>query len=324
MKPLAEQSTGRIGLIGLGVLAFVAVLVGAASGLTLGASHYSAVLEHTGGLRVGEEVQVAGVAAGEVIGIELGNREVRVDFTVDDDITLGRDTRVEVKVATLLGTHFLLVSPRGGGRLPDNTVAMDHTKVPFNLQDVLDETVAELDDFDMAEIERSFGVLADTLDRTGDDLGPALDGVRTLSELVAARSDEIGALLRAAHGVARQLNSSSGDIVTLMREADVILDALRTRRATIDALLTDLTTLGRQLSGIIRDTKADLAPTLEDIDTVAALLEKHDAALGEALDTLAPMARYFANAAGTGSWLDQYAPGATPDNLTCALEGACG
>lgn len=324
LKPLAQRDPFRIGLVTLLVVVLLAGAVGLASRLSLGDDRYTAVLEHTGGLRVGEEVQVAGVGVGQVTAIELGEEQVQVDFTVDGDLRLGGATTAEVKVATLLGTHFLLVSPAGAGTLADATIPLERTRVPYNLQDVIDEGVPELDTFDSAAIEESLGQVARTVEAAGGELGPALDGVRRLSTVVADRSDDLGALLRAARQVTGQLRDSGGDLVELMRQADVILDALRTRRGTIHALLGDLAALGEQLSGVVEDTADDLAPTLRDLTLVTDLLTEHDADVREAVRNLAPAARYFANATGTGSWLDLYVPGATPDGLQCVRKGDCG
>lgn len=323
MKGLAEWNRFRVGLVGLGVLAFLATLVGAFAGLHVGAHTYTAELEHTGGLRPGEEVQVAGVGVGEVTSIELGDRVVRVRFTVDGDLDLGSESTAEVKVATLLGTHFLLVSPRGTGELADDTIPVARTSVPFNLQDVLDEAAPELQDFDTDQIDRALTQLATTLEASGGELGPALDGVRDLSSVVAARSDELGALLRAARAVTEQLVDSGGDLVELLRQADLILDTLTARRDTIHGLLRDMASLGEALSGIVDDTRADVRPTLRDLDIVLTVLRRHEQALDEAIRMLAPTARYFANGAGTGPWLDQHVPGGIPDNLECELGRVC-
>lgn len=317
------RSNYRLGLVGVGVLAMVAALVAAASGLAIGDRRYSAVLEHTAGLRVGEEVQVAGVGVGEVTGIALGDRHVVVDFTLDDDIHVGERSTAEVKVATLLGTHFLLVRPLGEGDLADDTIPLDRTRVPFNLQDVINAGTDEIGTVDARVVERSMAELGAVLGRSGDDLGPALGGVQQLSELVRSRSDEMGRLLVAARRVSGQLEDSTGDIVALMRQADVILDALRARRRTIHALLGDLATFGDQLTGVIRDNRADLAPLLRDISTVTRLLHRHDAALSQGLRMLGPTARYFGNGSGTGPWLDQYTNGGTPDNVRCREELSC-
>lgn len=323
MKPLVEQDRARIGVVGVAVVAFLAAVVVAAANLAPGTHRYTAVLEHTGGLRVGEEVQVAGVGVGTVQGIELGEEEVEVSFTLDDEIHLGQDTRAEVKVATLLGTHFLQVEPRGGQALADATIPVDRTRVPYNLQDVLDDGVPEIREFDAGRIEESLAAVAETMERSGEDLGPALDGVHDLSELVVQRSDDLGALLRAARRVSGQLNDSGGDLVELMRQADLILDTLRSRRETIRALLQDLATLGDHLSGVVDETRADMNPMLADLHRVTELLRKHEADVARTVRTLAPAGRYFGNAGGTGRWLDQYTPGATPDGINCLEKGTC-
>lgn len=323
MKSLASYDRTKVGLVGITLVMFVAVLVGAASLFQIGHTSYQAMMDHTGGLRVGEEVQVAGVGVGEVTGIDLEADGVRVWFTVADHVRLGDRTRTEVKVATLLGTHYLSVEPRGAGTLPDNTIPMARTRTPYNLQDVLDDGVPELREFDPAVLERSFREIATTLDASGDELGPALDGVRELSGHIATRSDDLAALLGATRNVSRQLSASGGDIIELMRQADLILDTLRVRRAAIGALLRDLTSFGTELAGTVDDISADTGPLLADLEHVVGVLAEHDESLDAALTVIAPAARYFANAAGTGRWLDQYVETGLPDGIYCLEKRKC-
>lgn len=317
MKQLADLDRSRVGLVGLGALALVAALVMAASQLALGARTYTAQLENTGGLRPGEEVQVAGVGVGEVEDVRIAGRHVDVTFTVDDDVHLGPGTVAEVKVATLLGTHFLLVTPRGEGDLEDATVPLTQTRVPYNLQDVIDEGTSDIDALDVDALDASLREVTRTLDVAGDDVAPALTGLRGLSAVVADRSDDLGDLLSSARKVARQLRSSSGDVVVLLRRATLVLDTLRTRRATIGALLRDMRVLGTQLKGLLDDTKDDVRPMLRDLNTVVRVLTKHEKQLGKGVDTLAVAARYFANATGQGPYLTQNAPSGLPDNVGC-------
>ncbi|MFW6775080.1 MCE family protein [Nocardioides sp. CPCC 205120] len=320
---LANANRYRVGLAGLAVLAFLAAVVGAASGLSLGTKTYSAMLESTGGIRVGEEVQVAGVGSGDVTDIELDGQAVRVTFTLDEDVELGSETTVEVKVATLLGTHFLMVTPAGDGELPDDTVPLAQTRVPYNLQDAIDGAVGELQEFDSVALERSLAEVTAVLDVTADDLGPALDGVQDLSGVVVRRSEQLTTLLSAARQVTQQLSETTPDLVELMRQGDLILDTLRVRRDAINALLTDMTELGTLLTGVIEDNEEAVQPLLADLDTTVAVLERHEGALNSALEILPATARYFTNSAGTGPWLAQYTPGGLPDNLECVIERVC-
>jgi len=320
---LGNVSRYKVGLIGFAVLAFIAALIGAASGLSIGTKTYSAMLENTGGLRVGEEVQVAGVGSGDITGIELDGQAVRVTFTIDKAIDLNADTRAEVKVATLLGTHYLLVTPGGEEDLADDTIPVAQTRVPYNLQDVIDDGIGELGEFDTVGIEQSLAQLTETLGVAGDDLGPALDGVEALSGVVVERSGQLDTLLGAARQVTRQLTESTPDLITLMEQGDLILDTLRVRRDAIRQLLTDMEELGTELAGVIQDNEAAVQPTLRDLDVTVAVLERHEDTLNRALEMLPATATYFTNSSGTGPWLAQYAPGALPDNLECVIERVC-
>ncbi|MDT9592480.1 MCE family protein [Nocardioides zeae] len=320
---LANANRYRVGLAGFAVLAFLAALVGAAAGLSLGKSTYSAMLESTGGLRVGEEVQIAGVSAGDITGIELDGQAVRVTFTVDSDVELGDATTAEVKVATLLGTHFLLVTPAGEGDLSDDTIPTAQTRVPYNLQDAIDDAVGDLDEFDTQTLEASLAEFTAVLDASGDEIGPALDGVQALSEVVVQRTGQLDELLVAARGVTQQLTESAPDLIELMEQGTLILDTLRVRRDTISELLSDLTTLGNELSGVIEDNEEAVGPLLAELDVTIGVLQRHEATLDEALTMLPATARYFTNSSGTGPWLAQYAPGALPDNLECVIERRC-
>lgn len=319
MTALADRSHRTIGLIGIAVLVALAVVVTGLAAMTPGKRTYAVLLEHTAGLRVGEEVQVAGVEAGEVTDIVLQDNDVKVLFTLDDHYRLGADTRAEVKVATLLGTHFLLVVPKGEGELEDATIPMAQTRVAYNLQDVLDDVEPELSELDPDLIAESFDVLADTLEPSQEELLPALEGIRDLSQTIDRRSDQFGDLLEAARSVTAQLAASSGDLVGLMRQSDLILDELRRRREVISALLRDTTGLARTLQGTLADTRADTGPLLRDLRRVITVLRKHDKSLTRGVRSLAVASRYFANASGNGPWLDQHLSTGIPDNLYCGL-----
>ena len=323
MKPIYQWDKYRTGLVGIGILAFVAALVIGVSQMNVGARGYTVMLEHSAGIRTGEAVQVAGVDVGKVTSIELDDEQVKVEFTVDDDIRLGKETTVEVKVATLLGTHYLMVSPHGSGDLGDAAIPVSRSRVPYNLQDVIEEGTVSVNEYDTKLIEKSLGEIATVLNQAGGEIKPAIDGVGKLSALIADRSDDVGRLLSAANDVTRQLSASTGDILELMKSSDLILDTLRTRRATIHALLTDLTNLGRQLNGAINDIKADIGPTLRDLNTAIVTLKKHEKSLGDSVDALTLAGRYLANATGAGPWANLYANGSLPNNVSCGRGILC-
>ncbi len=322
MKPLAARDPFKIGIAAIAVGAVVGLLVLLFSVVSFGTTTYTAYLAQTAGLRAGEDVKVHGVPVGKVTGISLNGSQVKVEFTVKDDVELGNRTTAAVQVATLLGTHVLAIDPAGTGSI--RSIPLDRTSVPFNLQDVLEKGTANLEKLDAALLARALNETSKTLDASSENLGPALVGVARLSEAITRRSDQTGQLLTAARGVTEQLAASSGDIVVLMEQANLVLGEITSRRAAIRTLLVETTTLSRNLADIIEQTEKDTAPALRQLNRVVKTLRDQDAVLKKTLEQMAPTLRYFANATGNGPWADLYlqSPGFPPDDLRCRL-GDC-
>ncbi|WP_370246768.1 MCE family protein [Nocardioides sp.] len=320
---LAERDPFRIGLIAIAVALVLGGGVVLLSVAQFGTASYTAVLPHTAGLRTGEDVQVHGVPVGEVTDIELGDTDVLVTFTVEDDIELGSQTTASVKVATLLGTHFLDVAPAGDGTLADGRIPLERTSVPSNLQDVLDGGTQRLTELDPVLLARALTQASRTLSASSDEIGPALEGVGRLSELVTTREGQTRDLLQAARSVSDQLDRSSDDLIGLMKATNLVVGEVTARRAAIDLLLTETSRLSTALADIVTRSDDAVGPAFRDLDTALASLNQQKDALTRTLEIMEPAVRYIANATGNGPWADLYVkdPAIPADDLRCQAGG---
>ncbi|MGY2875121.1 phospholipid/cholesterol/gamma-HCH transport system substrate-binding protein [Marmoricola sp. URHA0025 HA25] len=321
MKALGRRDPFRVGLVTIALGAVVCLLVVLVTFVSFGTRSYTAVLAQTAGLRSGEDVEVYGVPQGKVKSIRLAGDVVEVRFVLDKGVELGDRSTAAVKVATLLGTHYLAVTPAGSGR--SDRIPLSRTSVPFNLQDVLEKGTANLEQLDPALLARALTEASKTLTATNDQIGPALTGIARLSEAVQSRSQQTGELLAAARGVTSQLSASSTDIVALMREANLVIGEITQRRDAIHTLLTETTTLAQNLGAVIDQTREDMAPAFRQLNAVLSTLHEEDATLKEVLGKIAPTVRYFANATGNGAWADLWLkdPALPPDDVGCKLGG---
>jgi len=325
MKALTQRDPFRIGLLAIVGAVVVGLVILVLSVVSFGTSTYTAVLEHTAGLRKGEDVQVHGVPVGRVTGIKLEDEHVVVSFVVDDDIELGSESTAEVKVATLLGTHYLQVTPKGSGSLADGRIPLERTSVPYNLQDVLEGGTENLQALDADKLAEALSTVSDTLAASTGDIKPALIGVTRLSEVVTTRSSQVAELLRAARDVTDRLSSSSDDIVGLMKQTSLVVDEVTARRQAIHRLLEETTGLADALTSIVTQTRADLRPALRDVNRALAALNKEDRSLRHVLDVMGPAVRYVANATGNGPFVDLYAedPAIPADDALCKAKVIC-
>lgn len=325
--PRISRNTGSFGIgmltVAAGLVLGLIVLV--VSVFPFGTRTYTAVFAQSAGLRVSEDVQISGIRVGEVRDVRLVGDEVHVDFTVSSDISLGQRTTASIKVMTLLGTHFLSVDPEGSGTLPDDTVPMSQTAVPFNLQEVMDRATPKVAALDAPKLAEMLSTVADELSPGSEELGPALEGVGRLSDVVAERSDDIGELLQAARDISQQLSAGTEDLVGLMEQTNLVVAEVTSRREAIHKLLVETTRLSRNLSAVINVTKDDVKPALVSLNRALDELRRQDKTLRKVLNTMAPAARYVANATGNAPYglLNVYDPAIPPNDLECALLGGC-
>ena len=323
IKPLHERDQAVVAIVGTIVIGLVVLLA-----MNLGrlpflhpASRYHAEFASADGLHSGDDVRVAGVTVGSVSSVRVHGTHVDVAFTVRKGLRLGSDSGASIEIATVLGQVFLQVESAGDGRLrPGGTIPLDRTTVPYTLLDALGQLGRNTGQTNLPQLQHALDSLSASLDGVSPkDARATIAGLGKLAATVADRQAEVGRLLDQARQITDTLNAHSGDFVALITDSDVFLRLLERRRDAVAALLRNTSSLGAQLSGLIRRNNADLAPLLANLRTVTGVLARDHAQLTQAVTTLGAFSKNIANATGSGPWLDLLAPVLFhPDNVLLA------
>ncbi len=319
--PRTPRATG---IATVAVLAVLAGMLFVPSGMALGRSTYYAELARAGGLLPGDEVRVAGVGVGKVTSLKIRDAKVRVSFRIGDSVKLGQDTRADVKIATLLGTHFLGLTPGGTEPLANRTIPVANTSVPFEVQDIIEAGAPALEQLDGARLREALRVIADGFRDTPALARQAVQNIARLSEVVITRRDQLDRLVSQTAAVTANLDANRDTLVDLLEQASAIFAEISNRRAVLRELLQDTRSLSRALSGVIRDNQEKISPLLRNLNVVLETLRANDEALQRIAVLLGPAARYFANATGNGPYVDANGPNAVlPDSFLCKPQSAC-
>jgi phospholipid/cholesterol/gamma-HCH transport system substrate-binding protein len=248
------------------------------------AIRYQALFGEAGGLAVGNDVTVSGIKVGSVSSIELDNGDALVGFTIDSRYALGSETTAHVRTGTLLGERVLALESAGTGTLdPRQTIPVTRTSSPYSLTDAVSELTANTAATNTESLNQSLDTLAATLDQIAPQLGPAFDGVSRLSQSLNNRNQSLAELLKTAGDVTGILSERSEQVNTLILNANDLLAVLNERRQAIVSLLANTSAVSRELTGLVADNEAELAPTLERLNRVNAMLEKNRENLAKAL-----------------------------------------
>ncbi|WP_028937085.1 MCE family protein [Pseudonocardia spinosispora] len=321
MKPLREYSPFWLGVV-TSVVIVVAVLLTIAIGtLDLGRSAYEAEFAQAAGIKVGDDVRVAGMPIGAVQSAGLEGDHVLVKFRVDRDVELGSGTTASIKLATLLGSRYLELIPDGPGELRDGRIPLAHTSVPYDLAKVLQTGTPILEDLDLNKVREATTALTKNLGGQGPQISAALDGLSRLSDVVIARKDQVSQLIDTTGAFTKEADQRSGQIFAIMGQSNHLLTALVQRREMIRGLLSNLAGVTDQLRKAIGENQDQFRPLLRNLDELTDLLKRNDENLDRAFEVIAPASRYLANASGNGPYFDLNLPySIVPDNILCRLQ----
>ena len=183
---------------------------------------------------------------------------------------------------------------------------MQRTTSPYDVVEAFSGLAERSESIDTDRLARSLNTLGQLTQNTPEEFRSALGGLSDLSRNIAARDQQLNTLLRNTKKVSTVLGDRSGDIVVLMREGDKLFRALAARRESVHDLLVATSQLSIQLTGLVRDTRADLKPALDHLGNVVDVLNKNQQNLDNSLRLMAPFYRVFANTLGNGPWFDTY------------------
>ncbi len=308
MTPFREKNKTVIGAIGItAILSLLYTSFNTDKLPFIGAGPtYKADFAEGAGLQKMDEVRVAGVKVGKVTGIDLAGDHVVVQMRVKG-ATLGRLTKAEIRIKTVLGRKYVQLDPAGDGTLdPSSEIPVSRTTSPFDIAPAFQKLAGTVGNIDGAQLGKAFSTLADDFRDSPKDVRASLDGLSRLSMTIASRDAQLKLLLQKARGVTGTLAARDHDLVSLLKDSDLIFQEVQARREAIHRLLVSTTTLSEQLVALVQENIATLAPALHSLRSVVTVLRNNQDNLDKSIAQLAPFVRLFANNLGNGRWFDTF------------------
>jgi phospholipid/cholesterol/gamma-HCH transport system substrate-binding protein len=317
-RSFRERDPLRVGALGM---ITVIVLVALAFNLTRfeGGTRYSAAFTEASGLKPQEDVRVAGVKVGKVKTVGLEGDHVKVVFTVDPKVRFGTRSRAQIKIATILGAHYLELQPGGAGRQsPHSEIPTSRTTPSYEVVSALEDLSGQLQKIDVAQLSTAFTTLTQTLQGSPENIRGALAGLRQISQAISSRDDSLSRLLTHSRNVTKLLADRSGDLAALISDGSLLLQEVDARRAVIRSLLAGTVSLSQQIVATIAENRATTHPALVQLHKVVGILERNQGNLDRAVKTLGPFVTTSGDATASGRWFDGYLQNLIPLPLSIA------
>ena len=329
----------------VGITSIVLIAAGVAFAFSLnrfdtlrGVYRISADLEDAAGLVPGNEVRVAGIKVGSVTHIALAEEAARVEMEIERDIRIPTETKLEVKLKTLLGQKFVelqiprtfLTAASGGGDPTSATqsfldegdvIPKSQTRIPYEIHQAATEGTAVLEEIDKESLRSLIEVLGQTVDVSKEEIGRALESLDEAGSVLADKGPEIRRLLRSSQRITKTLADGGDDIEGILAEATDVFGVLAERRATTSSLLAATEDLANNFGLLIQAARGSVQLTVSDLNSVLIVAEGQLRSIDRALSELDTAQEMFGRPGGFGRFIEGHVCAITTED-TCVPSGS--
>ncbi|WP_407444716.1 MCE family protein [Rhodococcus sp. (in: high G+C Gram-positive bacteria)] len=261
----------RTPLIGLSLFLIVSialtwpVLVTLQRGVNGSTTPYSAVFSDVSGLRVGDDVRMAGVRVGRIDSIELDDTVARVAFRIESDQVVYENTEAAITYQNIIGQRYLGLSLGDGGSttpLPAHTeIPLERTEPSFDISVLLNGFEPLFSVLDPEQVDEITGAIIAALQGDAGSVTTLVAETSRLAESLAEPDRILGDIIVDLDGVINDLATQSGDVDSVIGSARAILAELSARRTeTIESMDSIATTVDR-----LATLSAEIQPDLHDM-----------------------------------------------------------
>lgn len=302
-----QRRFGSKGLRTLAIIALVVALVGGAyvlSSAATGGRKVTAYFTSAVGLYPGDQVRILGVPVGEIESIEPRPQDVKITFTVNDDVKLPKDVKAVIMSPNLVAARFIQLTPtyNGGASLPDGgTIELSRTAVPVEWDEVkqaltqLSVTLSPAAGEMQGPLGAAINQAANTLDGNGESFHSALIELSQVAGRLGDSRSDIFSTVKNLQILVDALSQSNEQIVQFAGHVASVSQVLADSSRNLDTTLSNLNQALSDLKGFLHENNSTLIETVNQLSTFTQTLSDQSDNIEQVLHVAGPGIANFYN-----------------------------
>ncbi|SKR49331.1 MlaD family protein [Mycobacteroides abscessus] len=239
----------------IGVLVCLLVL---AAALMLGATHVWQLGHRTvtfaitdgAAIKPGEEVKVAGWPVGKVDSVRLIDDTVTVQASVDNDVYLGDQTSVEIRMITAAGGYYVDLISAGDKALGNNEIPSSRTRPPYRLPELLSTGTDKVQDIDVSQLGPSLDRLSTMMDANPNGITTMVDAMRKVSDLVTHQKSQLQTMLDVGQELTRTAQKNQDHMIEVLHRAAILITIVDNVKVQLQQALPPLLKSVKTVMGV--------------------------------------------------------------------------
>ena len=247
---------------------------------------YLAHLVNSAGLRVGDQVRIAGIPVGKVTGVRLDGGVVEMRFEVERSVAVGSDSTLDIKLLTPLGGHYVSLDPKGASPLGRDVIPPQRITLPFEVNDIIQAATPVIKKVDGQVIHDTFAEVANAANRYPDAVRNLIQSADALTTSMSKSTSHFHRSLDFINDGLRAMVAERSQLITLFEQFDILGRMYTSKSVDIVEFFSLIAELARILDRITVFYGREVAPIAEGIEDIQDTLRAHPERWGQALDGL--------------------------------------
>ncbi|TCJ93134.1 MCE family protein [Nocardia alba] len=271
---------------------------------------YSATFADVLGLRVGDDVRIAGVRVGRVDAIELvDRRHAEVTLAVQTRQHLSTTTSAAIRYHNLIGQRYVALAAGAsvGEPLPDGgSIPLERTESSFDVSTMLSGFEPLFSLLQPDDVNSLSETLVQALQGDGVSLSALITQAAALATTFGERDEILGAVITALSDVIGSLAHRSGELETLITQSRALVTGLYEQGAQLSGAVAGIAESTTKLTDLIGQVAPGMALAQQQASSGVDLLLSNGARLDQSAIELPLVLAGLARISGNGTYFTTY------------------
>lgn len=223
---------------------------------------YSAMFTDVSGLKVGDEVRMAGVKVGRVDGVGLDGDMARVEFRVQSEQVLYGNTKASIVYQNIIGQRYVGLSlgdfddPKvlpAGAAIP-----VERTEPSFDISQLLNGFEPLFALLNPEQVDNLTTAIVRSTQGDSGALTTMISETTRLAQSYSGTDQILENVLTNLNSVVGSLAEHDGDVKSAIDSAESVFDGFAQRRAEFVTSMDQASIVGERLANVITDVQPDL------------------------------------------------------------------
>ncbi|MFD3429695.1 MCE family protein [Nocardia fluminea] len=271
---------------------------------------YRATFTDVLGLRVGDDVRIAGVRVGRVDAIELvDRRDAEVTLAVQTGQHLSTTTSAAIRYHNLIGQRYvaLAAGETAGDALPaGGSIPLERTESSFDVSTMLSGFEPLFSLLQPDDVNSLSETLVQALQGDGVSLSALITQAAALATTFGERDEILGAVITNLSEVIGSLAHRSGELETLITQSRALVTGLYEQGAALSGAVAAIAESTTKLTDLIGQVAPGMALAQQQASSGVDLLLSNGARLDQSAIELPLVLAGLARISGNGTYFNTY------------------